>query len=83
MFEVESMTSSSSISFVNIAANSGTDYTSASNTVGASSRPEGYTKGTWLYLTADPTNAANKVLASNSVSAGSMTGWTCLSLRTM
>lgn len=73
LFEVESMSSSSGITFVNIAANSGSDYTAASGTVGTSSRPEGYTKGTWLYLAADPTNSANKVLASNSISAGSMT----------
>lgn len=73
LFEVESMSSSSNITFVNIAANSGSDYTTASGTISTSSRPEGHTKGTWLYLAADPTNAANKVLASNSISASSMT----------
>ena len=73
-FEQDTITTvNGGIEINNIAANSGTDYTADSNTISTSSRPSSHTKGTWLYLTTDPTNAANQVLASNSVSAGSMT----------
>ena len=73
-FNVESMSSTANIQFVNIAANSGTDYTEAQNSVDLNGkRPATHTKGTWLYLCADPTNAANTVLAANSISASSMT----------
>lgn len=70
-FESDRMDTGSFIGFVNIAANSGTDVAPTLNyVVKDPSRPEGFTKGVWLYLASNPTNAITNVLAVNTVSTG-------------
>ena len=76
-FDVDSITSNNDFVINNIAT-LGTDAAlegnfSATNTITTDNRPTDFTAGTWLKLATDPTNAANTVLQSNTVTANGQT----------